>query len=62
MQEVEYFCDNPRCYLHVTLIPGHNWAELPDGRLFSRGVHNGKNLCDVCRTDETNPVIYPDID
>ena len=47
------FCSNLRCELHVhagdTGIHGFgNWARMLDGRMISRGLHNGIFLCDPC--------------
>lgn len=52
-----WFCSNPRCALHVPHELGRHWAELPDGRLFSRAQSiNGEYLCDACRVDASRPV------
>lgn len=52
----EFFCDNEQCALHVPHIPGHNWAQLPDGRMFSRARTGEKVYCDVCHADPCAPV------
>jgi hypothetical protein len=53
----EFFCDNPHCALHVPFMPGRQWAELADGRLYSRSEVNGRMLCDACRADIAQPVV-----
>jgi len=47
------FCANPDCVLYVRagdpgVIGSGNWAELADGRIVGRGLHNGVYLCDGC--------------
>ena len=51
-----YFCDNERAALHVPHVPGLNWAELPDGRLYSRERKGEFVYCDACLVDPTSPV------
>lgn len=51
-----YFCNNPECALCVPYQAGRDWAELPDGRLFSRSLSNGVFLCDACLVDPSRPV------
>ena len=53
----EFFCDNPRCALHVPFMPGRQWAELADGRWYSRSAVSGRMLCDACRSDIAQPVL-----
>lgn len=54
--EGAYFCNNPKCALCVPYQAGRDWAELPDGRLFSRSLSNGVFLCDACLVDPSRPV------
>jgi hypothetical protein len=53
------FCENPTCYLHVDWIAGHNWAELPDGRIYGRATRDGRHYCDACLKSLNDPVTYP---
>lgn len=54
--EGSYFCTNPECALRVPYQAGRDWAELPDGRLYSRSLSNGVFLCDACLIDPSRPV------
>lgn len=54
--EGSYFCSNPECALCVPYQAGRDWAELPDGRLFSRSLSDGVFLCDACLSNPENPV------
>lgn len=55
-EEGSYFCNNLACALCVPYQAGRDWAELPDGRLFSRSLSAGVFLCDACLVDPCRPV------
>ena len=48
--DIDWFCTNAACALHVPLQRGRAWAETSAGLLFSRQTHPADSLgyCDRC--------------
>lgn len=56
--DMQVFCANPRCILHLapdapTVRESGNWAFLPSGLIVGRQLVTTQMLCDFCARGET---------
>lgn len=63
-ENMQVFCDNPRCLLHLApdapnVRESGNWALLPSGLFVGRQPVGTQMLCDFCaRGDTLHPAFF----